>query len=533
MFALKDAKTQTKAGGDSVGKLMSSRPVHPPRSSRKSADGNRQDADAAALLSRDLWNFRDISVFPPAGSGSTQRLLPDVGRADLPVGAIDDPREREASVIAERALAFGNSHALLDQGISRARLHTGRQAETAAAALDAAAFTIGDNIFFGAGQYRPDQRSGQRLIAHEAVHVAQQARSGRAMVQRQPVQMPPLEVTSSLEPTERAVPNLNRLTNVGVTPQTPTLSRPQAVIELNAPDPATRLPFTSNGWDANEILQKLGQYDRMPGTDSDALRCVQAVGMAARVPDGPDAVTAYLASLSLQGMQTGQLTDRKRTALRVLKYVSNRIDMQRATYGDLAWAQEAMHDLFYDDVSGTPLTDIPTQVKPDLDLTKSMQSMDVWCDTPQQVMAEAAKLKNGEQLLIEEWTVTLNTTFDQLSEQGIEVREGDSTLVNVNGREVRIRRIPTDRRPPHTALDFNRDTRAGHQLLIIKDSASGALRLYEPEITGTGRHFDGLAANGSNLTSYFNDQPRFGIYHYIEIIGKLQPGLTGPSAFNP
>ncbi len=232
--------------------------------------------------------------------------------------------------------------------------------------------------------------------------------------------MPPIEVTSSLEPTERAIPHLDQLTNVGVTPQTPTVSHTQADIERNAPDPAIRLPFTSNGWDADEILRRLGQYDRMPGTDSNSLRCVQAVGMAARVPDGPVAVTAYLGSLISQGMLTGQMTDRKRTAIRVLKYVSNRIDMQRATYGDLAWAQEAMHDLFYDDASGTPLTDIPTQVSPGLDLTKSMQSMDVWCDTPQQVMAEAAKLKNGEQLLIEEWTVSLNTTFDQLSEQGIE-----------------------------------------------------------------------------------------------------------------
>ncbi len=67
----------------------------------------------------------------------------------------------------------------------------------------------------------------------------------------------------------------------------------------------------------------------------------------------------------------------------------------------------------------------------------------------------------------------------------------------------------------------------------MKNSASGALRLYEPEITGTGRHFDGLAADGSNLATYFNDQPNFGIYHYIEIIGKLQPGLTSPSAFSP
>ena len=207
--------------------------------------------------------------------------------------------------------------------------------------------------------------------------------------------------------------------------------------------------------------------------------------------------------------------------------------MQHATYGDLAWAQEGMHDLFYDDVSGTPLSDIPGQVAPGLDLTKNMQSMDVWCDTPQQVMDQAVHLQNGEQLLIEEWTVSLNTTFDQLSEQGIEVREGGSIVVNINGRQVRIRRIPMNQRPSHTALDFSRDTRSGHQLLIMKDSTSGAIRLYEPEITRTGQHFEGLAADGSNLATYFQDQPNFGIYHYIEIIGKLQPGLIAPRAARP
>jgi hypothetical protein len=252
--------------------------------------------------------------------------------------------------------------------------------------------------------------------------------------------------------------------------------------------------------------------------------------MAARVPDGPDAVKSYFGSMILQGMLTGQMSNRKKTAIDVLKHVSARIDSKRATFGDLSWAQEALHDLFYDDVSGTPLGDIPQQLSPALDLGKNMQSMDVWCDTPQQVMTQAKQLKPGEQLLIEEWTVSLNTTFDQLDQQNVNVQEGQTVTVDINGRPRRIRRIPPGQRPPHTALDFNRDTRSGHQLLIIRDSASNETRLYEPEITQSGHHFDGLAADGSNLADYFKDQPNFGIYCYIEIIGKLTPGLTSPTA---
>jgi hypothetical protein len=345
--------------------------------------------------------------------------------------------------------------------------------------------------------------------------------------------MPPAQITSGANPVEGSVSNLDRLRGAGVDPAAPVLAHDPADIARNTPDPAARLPFTANGWNGTEILQQLGQYDRMPGTDSDAIRCVQAVGMAARVPDGPLSVTSYLRSVILQGLTAGRMTDRKRTAVDVLHAVIDRIQTQRATFGDLSWAQEAMHDLFYDDVSGTPLPDVPGRIAPDLDFSKSMTRMDVWCDNPQQVMAEAARLQRGEQLVVEEWSVSLDTAFDQLADQQVEVADGASITVNINGRPVRIRRIPLDQRPPHTALDFNRDSRSGHQLLIIKDAASDAVRLYEPETTATGQHFQGLAPDGSNLAGYFQDQPRFGIYHYIEIIGRLTPGITAQGPASP
>ena len=486
------------------------------------------------------WDFSHIPVSPqsvPARSLPRDPVsVADPRRTNLAVSSVNDPQEREANRIADHAIQTGHTHPLLEEGLSRARVHTGRQPERCAAGLDAAAYTVGENIAFGAGQFRPDTREGRRLIAHEAVHVAQQVRSGQPMVQRQPtgvVQMPPEQITSTLNPVESSVAHLDQLRGAGVTASTPTVSHVQADVDRNSPDPAATLPFTPQGWDGAEILRRLGQYDRMPGTDSDSIRCVQAVGMAARVPDGPAAVTSYLHALILQGMLAGQMTNRQRTAIKVLEHVIGRIETRRATFGDLSWAQEAMHDLFYDDVSGTPLSDIPGQVAPGFDMTKNMQSMDVWCDNPQQVMAQANQLRPGEQLLIEEWTVSLNTAFDQLSEQHVEVAEGHTVTVNVNGRQVSIRRIPMNQRPPHSALDFVRDTRSGHQLLIVKDSANGALRLYEPEITNSGQHFDGLAADGSNLATYFGDQPNFGIYHYIEIIGKLQPGLTSPRASHP
>ncbi len=63
---------------------------------------------------------------------------------------------------------------------SRARVHVGPAAEQAASQLQAKAFTIGSDVFFGAGQFQPESASGKALIAHELTHVAQQT-GGRTL----------------------------------------------------------------------------------------------------------------------------------------------------------------------------------------------------------------------------------------------------------------------------------------------------------------------------------------------------------------
>jgi len=54
------------------------------------------------------------------------------------------------------------------------RVHTGTQADEAARSLNARAFTLGSDVVFRAGEYRPHTRSGKRLLAHELTHVVQQ-----------------------------------------------------------------------------------------------------------------------------------------------------------------------------------------------------------------------------------------------------------------------------------------------------------------------------------------------------------------------
>ena len=54
------------------------------------------------------------------------------------------------------------------------RIHADSSADELSRALGARAFTVGQHIFFRAGEYSPDTEAGQRLIRHEAAHVVQQ-----------------------------------------------------------------------------------------------------------------------------------------------------------------------------------------------------------------------------------------------------------------------------------------------------------------------------------------------------------------------
>ncbi len=55
------------------------------------------------------------------------------------------------------------------------RLHTNEQAQALARTFQAQAFTRDCHIFFAAGKFNPESREGKQLLAHELMHVVQQA----------------------------------------------------------------------------------------------------------------------------------------------------------------------------------------------------------------------------------------------------------------------------------------------------------------------------------------------------------------------
>ncbi len=67
---------------------------------------------------------------------------------------------------------------------SQVRIHQGSTAEKSAHEVYANAYTQGNNIVFGAGQYNPESQTGKRLLAHELTHVVQQARGFQGAIRR-------------------------------------------------------------------------------------------------------------------------------------------------------------------------------------------------------------------------------------------------------------------------------------------------------------------------------------------------------------
>jgi hypothetical protein len=66
------------------------------------------------------------------------------------------------------------------------RLHTDASANQFASRLNAQAVTVGLDVYFGNGRYRPDTADGQALITHELSHIARSGAHGPATPQLQP-----------------------------------------------------------------------------------------------------------------------------------------------------------------------------------------------------------------------------------------------------------------------------------------------------------------------------------------------------------
>jgi hypothetical protein len=67
---------------------------------------------------------------------------------------------------------------------SDVKIHTGKEAATSAAGVNARAYTIGNHIIFNEGEYDPSTNEGKKILAHELTHIVQQKQNGNVKIQR-------------------------------------------------------------------------------------------------------------------------------------------------------------------------------------------------------------------------------------------------------------------------------------------------------------------------------------------------------------
>jgi hypothetical protein len=114
------------------------------------------EARASGLPPVQAERFRGRA--PPRAESIEQRILARQGYGSLMPGA---------------ALQFMESR--LNADFSDIRIHTDSESHALNQDLHAYAFTVGRDIFFAEGQYRPGTGEGNRLLAHELAHVIQQS----------------------------------------------------------------------------------------------------------------------------------------------------------------------------------------------------------------------------------------------------------------------------------------------------------------------------------------------------------------------
>lgn len=148
----------------------------------------------------------------PAAKGGTAATAAAIGPSPLATHATslrspEDAAERDAHATASRLLAAGpppwpsnargGAGAPLPAGMrswlaprfghdfGSVRIHTDAKAERSARALEARAYTHGNDVVFGAGAWSPSTTAGRHLLMHELAHVHQQRTlGGRARIQR-------------------------------------------------------------------------------------------------------------------------------------------------------------------------------------------------------------------------------------------------------------------------------------------------------------------------------------------------------------
>jgi len=187
--------------------------------------------------------------------------------ASSSIAPVHDQFEREADRAAEavsQSSVFGAS--LRSAGIARAdfshvRVHSDERAARSADEIGALAFTAGNHIVFGPGQFAPETSRGRQLLAHELTHVLQQRGRGSS-IQRKEKEKTPCAVHAydNSDPKDTAV--IPKSGGVGVGSVADLVSKVNAYVDddKNACSCVNRLEINGHGTDGYQSVGNAKNY---------------------------------------------------------------------------------------------------------------------------------------------------------------------------------------------------------------------------------------------------------------------------------
>ncbi|HBB32826.1 MAG TPA: hypothetical protein DDZ80_21645 [Cyanobacteria bacterium UBA8803] len=125
-------------------------------------------AEGEALQQKEMADSSEMNAAPPLEEAIRQKRGNGLSLAD----EVREPMEQ----------AFGAD-------FSGVKVHTDGESDKLNKSIQAKAFTTGKDIFFKQGEYKPESREGQELLAHELTHVVQQtgavsAKSGTQLARK-------------------------------------------------------------------------------------------------------------------------------------------------------------------------------------------------------------------------------------------------------------------------------------------------------------------------------------------------------------
>ena len=137
------------------------------------------------VLSPDGQNFSRL----PSCVQTLQRYTTDKATPDKVPSIVHDVLASPGQPLDEGTRSYMEPR--FGHDFSKVRIHADPKAAESVRSINALAYTVGNKVVFGGGQYMPETSTGRKLIAHELVHTMQ--RSSFPILQRQDTN--PVQVT--------------------------------------------------------------------------------------------------------------------------------------------------------------------------------------------------------------------------------------------------------------------------------------------------------------------------------------------------